>query len=109
MLTLPATINPSVTQEISAHLRTKINEAVDAGLNRLVIDMSQLKSADMTLVKFLLDVIPLCGKLAIRHCLIGSEAVRGECRNYEETKGWQLAGSFTEALAMFNEKTPAMA
>ena len=44
MLSLPSVFNQLVANDITAHLRHKISEAVDAGLNRLIIDMSQLNS-----------------------------------------------------------------
>ena len=71
--------------------------------------MSQLKAADVTLIKLGLSVIQLCVELEIRYCLIGSEAVCRECRNYEETKDWQFTNSFEEATAVVNGKTAAMA
>jgi hypothetical protein len=41
--------------------------------------------------------------------MLGSAAVCSECKNYEETKDWQFAGSFEEAVAVLNGKTPAIA
>ncbi len=108
-LTLPANFNQLVANDIFAHLRQKVCEAVDAGLKRLVLDMSQLKAADLTLIKLGLQVIQLCVELDMRYGLIGSEAVCRECKNYEETKDWQFVNSFQEALAVLNGKTLAMA
>jgi two-component system cell cycle response regulator len=105
VLTLPADFNPAVASEIALHLRPKVCEAVDAGLKGLVIDLSQLKAADVTLIKLGLQVIQLCTELEIRYGLIGSEAVCRECKNYEETKHWQFTGSFEEALAALNGKS----
>jgi hypothetical protein len=82
---------------------------VDSGLNRLIIDMGQLRSADVNLIKLGLTTILLCQELDIKHVLIGSEAVSGECKNYEETKDWQFVPTFEEAKALLNGKTTAMA
>ena len=87
----------------------KVCEAVDSGTNRVVIDMSPLKSADVTLIKLGISVIQLCVELDIRYNMIGSEAVSSECKNYEETKDWQFTSSFAEALAALNGKTLSMA
>jgi two-component system, cell cycle response regulator len=104
VLMLPSNFSPAVAYDITTHLRHKASEAVDAGVSRVVIDMSQLKAADMTLIKLGISVIQLCVELDIRYNLIGSEVVRAECKNYEETKDWQFIGSVEEAVAMPNGK-----
>jgi two-component system cell cycle response regulator len=109
VLTLPANFESAVANDISLHLRPKVCEAVNAGLNRLVMDMSQFKAADVTLIKLGLQVVQLCAELEIRCGMIGSEPVCHECKKYEETKNWQFTGSFEEALAVLNGKPAAMA
>jgi len=109
VLTLPANFNSAVANDISLHLRPKVCEAVNAGLKRLAIDLSQLKAADITLIKLGLQVIQLCAELEIRYGMIGSEAVCRECKNYEETKHWQFSSSFEETLAALNGKPATMA
>jgi two-component system cell cycle response regulator len=108
MLSLPANFNSMVANDITVHLRPKVCEAVDAGLNRLVIDLSPLKAADVTLIKLGLQILQLCAELEMRYSIIGSEAVCRECKNYEETKDWQFTGSYEEALAVLNGKTATM-
>lgn len=108
VLKLPANFNPSVAADISGNLRGKICEAVDSGLNRLIIDMGQLRSADVNLIKLGLTTILLCQESDIKYALIGSEAVCSECKNYEETKDWQFVPTFEEAKALLNGKTTAM-
>jgi two-component system, cell cycle response regulator len=109
VLTLPAVFNQVVAAEISMHLRHKLGEAVDAGLSRLVVDMSALTSAGMTLIELGLNAIQLCNELGVAYSLIGSAVVNRECKNYEETKDWQFSNSFQEVMAALETKTPAMA
>jgi two-component system cell cycle response regulator len=105
VLMLPSSLSQAVAYDITTHLRHKASEAVDARVSRVVIDMSQLKTADMTLIKVGIIVIRLCVELDIQYSLIGSEVVRAECKNYEETKDWQFIGSVEEAAAVYNGKT----
>lgn len=105
VLRLPANFSPAVANDVTQNLRPKVCEAVDSGLNRLVMDLSQLKSADVTLIKVVLTTIQLCQELDIRYSLIGSAAVCTECKNYEETKDWQFVTTFAEATAYLNGKT----
>jgi two-component system cell cycle response regulator len=98
LISLPASFNQLVANEIATHLREKVGEAVDAGLNRLVIDLSQLRTMDMIVLKLGLEVIQLCSEFGLHYALIGSEAVCGECANFQETKDWKFAKSFEAAI-----------
>lgn len=104
VLKLPGNFSPYVANEIGLHLRKKVTEAVDSGLDKLVLDLGQLRNADINLIKLGLNAIQLCQELAIRHTLIGSQSVAAECRNYEETKDWRFVSTFEEALAVLTGK-----
>lgn len=103
VLLLPADFSQAVANDITISLRHKACEAVDAGVNRVVIDMSQFKAADVTLIQLGISAIQLCEEL------IRSKAVCSECKNYEETKDWEFTGSFDEAVAVLNGQTPSVA
>ena len=66
VMTLPADFSQSVANEVGVHLRNKVNAAVDSGLDKMVIDLSQLKKADITLIKTGLTAIQLCHELSLK-------------------------------------------
>ncbi len=103
VLKLPANFTTNVANEVTHHLRNKVAEAVDAGLDRMVLDLSQLKAADVSVIKLGLSAMQLCQDLSLKHRVIGSEAVSKECRNYEESKDWHFVGSFEEAVTAFKQ------
>jgi two-component system cell cycle response regulator len=103
VLSLPASFGTQVANEISTHLRGKVAEAVDSGLTRMVIDLSQLKTGDVNVIKLCLTAIQLCDELSIKQRIIGSEAICEECKHYEETKDWRFAGSFEQAAAALKD------
>jgi two-component system cell cycle response regulator len=109
VMTLPADFSQSASNEVGMHLRAKVTAAVDAGLDKMVIDLSQLKKADITLIKLGLTAIQLCHELSLKYSMIGSEAVCQECKNYEETKDWRLVTSYADAMAQLGVKLPAAA
>ncbi len=74
LLTLPAGFSQLVASEIAAHLREKVCEAVDAGLSRFVIDLSQLRAVDVSVIKLGREAIQLCSELGLSQGFIGSEA-----------------------------------
>jgi two-component system cell cycle response regulator len=102
LLKLPANFNPHAANDITMNLRTKVTESVDAGLGRLLMDMSQLSSADVNLIKLGITVTSLCQELGVKLTMIGSAAVSAECKNYEETKDWQFVNSYEEGLSQLN-------
>lgn len=107
MLKLPGAFTPSVANDIMLHLREQVTNAVDSGFDRVVIDMSELKSADITLIKLGLTFLQLCSELGLKSAMIGSEAVSNECKNYEETKDWRFVTSIEEALSSLSTKAAA--
>ena len=100
VLTLPGNFTQAVSHDIVLLLRAQVIGAVDAGLNKIIIDMSAVSTADITLIKLGLTTLQLCSELAIKATMIGSAAVTAECRKYEETKDWRFASSHAEALAL---------
>lgn len=102
LLNLPANFGPGVANEVTLHLRPQLAEAVDAGLDKVIMDFSHVKTADISLIKLGLEVMGLCGELSLKNRIIGSEAVTQECKNYEETKDWRFMGSFEEAISALN-------
>jgi two-component system, cell cycle response regulator len=110
LLKIPAAFTPMVANEISAHLRTKISDAVDCGYDKMIVDMSQVAKADVNIIKLGLNATQLCAELSLKQRMIGSDAVCLECKNYEETKDWQFEENFEEALAALNGSplVPAM-
>jgi two-component system cell cycle response regulator len=98
LVSLPGHFDQSVSSEVTTRLREKVCEAVDAGLNRLVIDLSQLQAMNVIVLKLGLEVTQLCSEFGLRYAFVGSEAVSGECVNYQETKDWTFARSFEEAI-----------
>ena len=102
LLNLPANFGPSVANEVTLHLRPQFSEAVDSGLDKVIMDFSAVKTADITLIKLGLEVMGLCSELSLKNRIIGSEAVTRECKNYEETKDWRFMNSFQDAIAALN-------
>jgi hypothetical protein len=79
-------------------VKLKLTRAL--GLDKLVIDLSAMRTADITLIQLGLSSLQLCSELAVKSALIGSEAVIKECKNYEETKDWRFVTSHAEALSV---------
>ncbi len=100
MLTLPKDVNAGVVHEVSKRLDDQLAATVDAGGNKLVVDLSQSETATLPTIELVISAIQACSKLAIRHAVVGSAAMVAQCRSYEETQSWLFAPSQDEALAL---------
>ncbi|HEY1171436.1 MAG TPA: response regulator [Verrucomicrobiae bacterium] len=109
VLKFPGTFTPNAANEITLHLRNKVSEAVDAGIDKLVLDMSALKTADVNLIRLGLSAMQLCHELSLKQRIVGSEAVCNECGNYEETKDWAFVATYQDALNALNNVSLAAA
>ncbi len=109
IMKLPSNFTPSISNDIMLHLRNQVTSAVDSGLDKLIIDMSQIKTADITLIKLGLSSLQLSNELALKSSIIGSAAVSHECKNYEETKDWRFVATYADALAALGVSQTAAA
>ncbi len=98
VLRIPGAFTNHMANEVGTHLRTKLADAVDSGVDRMIVDMSQVTKADISVIKLGLSITQLCTELSLKQKMIGSDAVCRECKNYEETKNWQFENDFNEAL-----------
>lgn len=103
------TFNTNVATEIGNQLRTQLSDAVDSGIGKLMIDMSQIKRCDVTLIKFVLNIIALGTELSLKHCLIGSAAIKEACASYEETKDWMLLENVEQGRKVLDGEDVAVA
>ena len=108
VVTLPATPDRPVASDLSAQFPAKLAEAVDAGWNRVILDLTHVLKADEALIGLGHKIIEGCREAQIPCTVIGSDTVRSECKSHAETADWQFVKSFEEASALFNDKTPAM-
>jgi two-component system, cell cycle response regulator len=97
---VPVVFNPNTANEITANLRSQATEAVDAGIDKLVMDISRPKAVDVSMIELGLRVVRLCQELSIKYAFVGSETLCRECINFAETKDWRFANSIDEALSM---------
>jgi two-component system cell cycle response regulator len=99
-LMLPKDFHPGVAQEVSAHLEGQLVGTVDAGGDKLIIDLNSVETASLPIVELVLSAIQAASKLSLRCAVVGSEATRNQCRSFAETQAWLFAGTFEQALAL---------
>jgi two-component system cell cycle response regulator len=98
LLMLPKVFDKDVAQEVSANLDSQLIGTVDAGGNKLVIDLNGVETASLPVVELVMASIKAASKFSLRTAVAGTEAIRKECYNFEETKAWPFANTFEQAL-----------
>lgn len=95
----PSEFSPAVASRIQAHLRPKLTDAVDSGLNMVVVDLSKFATADFDAIKTAISVVEMVEEVGLTYRVAASEAISKEASGIEETNGWAFSGSFEDAVA----------
>ena len=112
VMRLPENCAPAVLAEVAGHLKPKFAEAVDAGFNKVVIDVHQIKSLHMGIIKLLFQAMQTCRELAVQFALVGNPQIVSECKGFEDTRGWTFYESIDDAksnLGKAGAPTPQLA
>jgi CheY-like chemotaxis protein len=100
VLILPKDFHPGVAQEVSAHLEGQLANIVDAGGDKLVVDLNSVEAASLPIVECVVSAIQSASKLSLRCAVVGSETINTQCRSLAKTQPWLLAGTFEQAVAL---------
>lgn len=88
--------------EISTNLGKKVSEAVDAGLDKVVIDIRQLKRVEMAIVELCFSVVKTAQDLSMRVDFLGNPYVQSLLNQFHETKAWHFFDSEQDAVQHLN-------
>ena len=95
--------NPSqvIATELTNYISPKTREMVDSGLNRLLIDASEVQRIEMTIIKLMLQIVQACRELSIKFRVVGSTEFTSQARAFEETKDLEVFADKDSALMGF--------
>jgi len=94
---LPKNISQNGMNEISAFIKEKVSDAVDNGLDRVIIDCHELANVNVNMIKLLVQAMQVCQELSLKYQLVGSSQVISECKSFEESKDWRFFESLEAA------------
>jgi two-component system cell cycle response regulator len=101
VLSLPDKFNPEVRDTVLPELNSRLSAIVDAGGDKLILDLSAIEEATLPVMELVLSATQAAADLSIRHAMVGSENLRAQCRkNYEESQAWQFAATVEAAAAL---------
>ena len=97
IMSLPEVCTPTVINEVTNYLKSKVAEAVDSGMSKAVFDLHEVKRLDMNLIKMLLTAMQTCREVALVYSLVGNATLMADCKGYEDTRNWQFHENIEEA------------
>ena len=100
LLKLPKELHPAVVNDVSVNLDDQLSRLVDAGGDKLILDLSEVERATLPIIELGLAAIKACGKLSLKNAIIASASTKTECNVYAETQNWLFAESFEKAVAL---------
>jgi two-component system cell cycle response regulator len=99
VLTLPKEVQQAVAHEVSVHLNSQLTAAVDAGNDKLIIDLSSVATATLPLIELVISAIQASGAFSLKYAIVAPQALREECRSFEEAQSWFFTDTIAEALS----------
>jgi two-component system cell cycle response regulator len=99
---LPKEFGPTVAQEVTSHLDSHLVSTVDAGGDKLIVDLTAVESASPPVIECVLTAIQSATKLSLRSAVIGTETTQTQCRSFQETQSWLFAPTYDQAMALLN-------
>ena len=71
----------------------------------MVIDIHELKTLHMGVIKLLVQTMQTCRELTLQYALVGNAQIITECKGFEDTRGWTFYDSLEEAKANLGKST----
>jgi len=99
VIRLPENCSQAVLAEAANYLKPKFSEAVDSGFNKVIIDIHQIRSLHMGVIKLLFQAMQTCRDLGMNFGLVANAHIIAECKGFEDTRGWTFYESLEEAKA----------
>ncbi len=99
IMRLPENCSPGILAEAGNYMKPKFAAAVDAGINKVVIDIHQVRSLHMGVIKLLFQAMQTSRDLALQFALVANAQIITECKGFEDTRGWTFFDSLEEAKA----------
>jgi two-component system cell cycle response regulator len=99
-LRFPTEVRADAAQEVSAHLDEQLAATVDAGGDKLIIDLDAVQTASLQVIELATTAMLASQKLSLRCAVVGPPALQNQCRVFEEAQSWVFAANFDEAVTL---------
>ncbi len=99
VLTVPKGATAATLAEISSQLKDQITATVDAGGDRLLVDLQGIEKTSLGIIELVLAASENGAALSLKTSILASEEIQKECLTYEEAHSWNFASLQTAPAA----------
>jgi len=99
ILVLPQKFDRPASVEIERHFKSKVEEMVNSGLKKFILNMNKVGGTNVTLIKLIMIVIQTCQKAGIGIRVVGTAVLRDELKGFAETSEITVDLSIADAKA----------
>ena len=99
-LRLPTELHADVANEVSKNLEGQLAAIVDAGGDKLIIDLNDVLTASIPVIETTVSAMKTSEKLSIRCAVVATPDLVKQCKVFEDTLAWVFANSFEEAMTL---------
>jgi CheY-like chemotaxis protein len=101
VLRLPAKITRPVVVELEGLLKAKFDEMKKANLNRCILDLTSVAETNVSLIKLIITVLETCQRSSVHLRIVGTQALAGELKGFQETSDIPIRLSIEDAKGSF--------
>ena len=101
IISVSAVANRAVIAEMETDLQSKIGDMSRAGFNRCILDLTELSSLNVVIVKFIIFVMERCRLSNTVFKVAGGRSLASELKEFQETNAVVVLPSVEEAKASF--------
>ena len=99
IINIPENLTANVQNEISGYLKDQISSAVDAGLNKVIVNGTKMSKMDTAALKLMITTHDMTADLGLTLSMAGNAKLIEDCKGYAESKDWVIFNSVEEAKA----------
>ncbi|MEI6035139.1 MAG: response regulator [Verrucomicrobiae bacterium] len=100
---IPNGLSINGASDLTHYVEPKTKALVEAGMNRLIIDLHEVDRLEIYMIKLILGLVTNCRGLDIKFRLVGSSEFINQAKAYEEMTELQIFPSVEQALADFDK------
>ena len=101
IISVSAVANRAVIAEMEMDLQSKIGDMSRAGFNKCILDLTELPSMNVSIVKFIIFVMEKCRLSNAVFKIAGSRSLAAELKEFQETNTVPVLPSVEEAKASY--------
>jgi len=101
ILAMPMKVDRPISVEIEGHLKSKVEEMVNSGIGKLILNLKKVVGTNVSLIKLIITIIQNCQKSDIRVRVVGTTGLSDELKAFQETSEIPIDLSVEDAKAAF--------